>query len=70
MKREFTVVIERGESGLLIGSVPGLHGAHSQGANVEELLDNMREVIELCLEEYPEDTNKPAEFIGIHRIAV
>ena len=69
MKREFTVVIEKAESGMLIGTVPGLHGAHSQGASVEELLENMREVIELCLEEWGDDAAS-TELVGVHRIAV
>lgn len=70
MKREFTVVVERGEDGYLIGSVPGLHGAHSQGATLDELMENMREVIELCLEDAEEQDDLPTEVIGIHRIAV
>ena len=70
MNREFTVVIEKGEDGFLIGSVPGLHGAHSQGETLDELLANMREVIELCLEESSEEDMQQAEFIGVHRIAV
>lgn len=69
MKREFTVVVERGEDGYLIGSVPGLHGAHSQGATLDELMENMREVIELCLEDAEEQDDLPTEVIGIHRIA-
>ena len=69
MKREFTVVVERGEDGYLIGSVPGLHGAHSQGATLDELMENMREVIELCLEDADEQDDLPTEVIGIHRIA-
>jgi predicted RNase H-like HicB family nuclease len=70
VKREFTVVVERGEDGYLIGSVPGLHGAHSQGATLDELMENMREVIELCLEDAEEQDDLPTEVIGIHRIAV
>ena len=70
MKREFTVVVERGEDGYLIGSVPGLHGAHSQGATLDELMENMREVIELCLEDADEQDDLPTKVIGIHRIAV
>ncbi len=50
MAREFTVVVEQGEK-YLIGTVIGLHGAHSQGATLDELLANMREVIALCFEE-------------------
>ena len=70
MKREFTVVVERGEDGYLIGSVPGLHGAHSQGATLDELMENMREVIELCLEDADEQDDLATKVIGIHRIAV
>lgn len=41
-------VIERDlETGLLVGSVPGLPGAHTQGATVEEVRQNLAEVIEL-----------------------
>lgn len=70
MKREFTVVVEQDPSGVLIGSVPGLHGAHSQGEDLAELMTNMREVIELCLEHLGEDFESPLEVVGIHRIAV
>ena len=71
MKREFTVVIEKGEDGYLIGTVPSLHGAHSQGRTVEELLGRMREVIELCLEELGDDADEGSpELVGVHRLAV
>lgn len=70
MKREFTVVIERGESGMLVGYVPGMHGAHSQAETLDELLANMREVIELCLEEMGAEVEPELEFVGIHRVAV
>jgi predicted RNase H-like HicB family nuclease len=45
-------VIERDiETGLLVGSVPGLPGAHTQGATVEEVHQNLAEVIELLRDE-------------------
>ena len=49
--REFYVVIEKDEDGSLVGTVSGLKGAYSHGCDFEELMVNMREVIELCLEE-------------------
>jgi len=52
MKREFTVVVEQGEDGYLIGSVPELPGCFSQGKTVDELLERMKEAISLCLEEF------------------
>ena len=48
---EFAVVIEFDEeSGMYMGSVPNLPLAISQGATLEELRENMREVIELVLD--------------------
>ena len=41
-------VIERDiATGLLVGSVPGLAGAHTQDETVEEVRRNLAEVIEL-----------------------
>lgn len=67
--RAFTAVIERDvETGLLVGSVPGFPGAHSQGVNFEELQSNLREVIAMLLED-----GEPAmqgEFVGTQLVTV
>lgn len=39
------------ETGSLVGSVPGVPGAHTQGATVEEVRSNLAEVVELLREE-------------------
>jgi predicted RNase H-like HicB family nuclease len=49
--REFYVVIERDEDGYYVGEVPQLRACYSQGRTLEELLENIREVIRMCLEE-------------------
>ena len=50
--RNFTAVVERDpETNLFVGYVPGFPGAHSQGATLEELRDNLKEVIEMLLED-------------------
>ena len=49
--REFTVIIERDEDGWLVGSVPALRGCHTQASSMEELLENVKDAILLCLEE-------------------
>jgi predicted RNase H-like HicB family nuclease len=38
------------ESKLYIGIVPGVTGAHTQGASLDELHTNLTEVLQLCLE--------------------
>ena len=51
--REFTVIIEQDEDGWLVGSVPSLRGCHTQARNMEDLLENIKEAILLCLEAEP-----------------
>ena len=52
MKSTYTAVVEKdADTGLLVGYVPGFPGAHSQGATMDELRENLREVIEMLLED-------------------
>ncbi len=67
--RKFTAVVERcSETGLYVGYVPGFPGAHTQAASLDELNDNLREVIEMLLEdgEPPLET----EFVGTQNVLV
>ena len=50
MLTKFAVLIEQDEEGWLVGSVPSLHGCHTQARTMAELLERMEEVIRLCLE--------------------
>lgn len=67
--RHFSAVIERDpDTGLFVGFVPGFPGAHSQGATLDELNANLREVISMLLED-----GEPAlesEFIGVQNVAI
>lgn len=69
MKREFYVLIERDEDGFFVGEVPQLRGCYTQGRTLDELLKNIQEVIELCLEELPDLQNLP-EFVGVQKVLV
>jgi predicted RNase H-like HicB family nuclease len=69
MKREFYVVIEQDEDGIFVGEVPQLPGCYTQGHTLDELMNNIREVIELCLEELTENEVWP-EFVGIQKVLV
>jgi predicted RNase H-like HicB family nuclease len=66
--KEFYVVIERDEDGIYIGEVPQLKACYSQGETIDELMQNMREVIEMSLEELEEEST--TEFIGVQRLVV
>ena len=48
--KTFAAVVERcPDTNLYVGHVPGFPGAHSQGATLEELIRNLREVIAMLL---------------------
>jgi predicted RNase H-like HicB family nuclease len=49
-----------------VGHVPGFPGAHTQGETLDELQANLKEVIELLLEEGEPELE--TEFIGIQTI--
>ena len=51
--KTFTAFVERdADTGLFVGWVPGFPGAHSQGQTLNELRANLREVVEMLLEEF------------------
>ena len=66
--RNFTVLIEKDEDGSYVGSVPSIRGCHSQGSSMEELLKNIKEAIELCLE--VEKDIPVEEFVGVQQIPI
>ena len=58
------------ETRLYVGIVPGIPGAHSQGATLDELHGNLKEVLELCLEEYSGVPGDLPQFVGLQQIEV
>jgi predicted RNase H-like HicB family nuclease len=50
MAKQFDVVVERDSDGFSVASVPSLAGCHTQARSLDELMDRIREAIELCLE--------------------
>jgi predicted RNase H-like HicB family nuclease len=67
--RTFNIIVERDpDTGILVGTVPGWPGAHSQGATIEELESNLREVIAMLLEDG--DPKFDLTFVGLQTIQV
>ena len=62
------VVVLDPETGLYVGSVPGLAGAHTQAATLDELVANLAEVTALVLEEEPELRANLPLFVGVQQI--
>ena len=69
MRRTFTAVVERDtDTGLYVGFVPGFPGAHTQAETLDELNANLREVVEMLLEDGQVEVE--AEFIGTQLVEV
>jgi len=62
------IVIEQDEDGVYIVSCPSFKACRSYGATIDEAIANIREVIEMCIEESePTEMNN---FIGFREIEV
>jgi len=65
----YTAVIEHcPDTQLYVGYVPGFPGAHSQGATLDELHANLREVIAMLLEDG--EPTMESEFVGVQTLRV
>ncbi len=66
--KTFTAYVEWDpETQRYVGIVPGIPGAHTQAATLDELRQNLKEVLELCLEEEAIDV---PHFVGIQQIEI
>ena len=67
--KTYTAVVERcPDTKLFVGYGPGVPGAHSQGATLDELNRNLQEVIDMLLEDG--EPKLEAEFVGTQAITV
>ncbi|MCL1862101.1 MAG: type II toxin-antitoxin system HicB family antitoxin [Defluviitaleaceae bacterium] len=69
MKLNFTVLIEQGEDGAYIATVPSLKSCYTQASTMSELLEKVREVILLCLD-VESDMPLTNKFIGVQQMEV
>jgi len=68
---EFDVVIVEDEAGGYVAFVPALPGCHTQGDTLQELMDNVKEAIDLYLETLTEDEKKDLlqqRVVGIQKV--
>ena len=72
-KRTFQVIVEQDEDGFFVAECLALRACYSQGRTFEEVIENITDVIELCLEEYKSAKRKipkQPEIIGVKRIEI
>ncbi|NTU52603.1 MAG: type II toxin-antitoxin system HicB family antitoxin [Chlorobiaceae bacterium] len=67
--KSYTAIVERcHDTGLYVGFIPGFPGAHTQAESLDELNQNLREVVEMLLEDG--DPELESEFIGTQNVIV
>jgi predicted RNase H-like HicB family nuclease len=67
-KFNFPVIIEVDEDGVYIVSCPLFKGCHSYGNTIEEAIQNIKEVIEMCLEEI--NLEELSKYVGIETVEI
>ena len=72
-KHDFQIIIEQDEAGYFVAECPALKACYAQGETYEEVMENIIDVISLCLEDF-QATGKPvprqAEIIGVRHVEV
>lgn len=69
MTCSFTVLLEQGEDGAYIATVPALKSCYTQADTLPEVLAKIQEVIQLCLE-VENDLPAPTKFIGVQQMEI
>jgi len=69
-KLHLPIIIEQDEDGYYIVSCPVFKGCHSYGKTIEEALNNIREVVEMCLEEQGINPEEYNQFVGFRELEV
>lgn len=70
----FRVLIEQDENDVFVASVPSLQGCYTEGNTFEEVIENVKDVINLHLEAREEKALLPddseTEFVGIKNLEI
>ena len=65
--RNFTVLIEQDEDGMYVAKVPDIQGCYTQGKTIQQVMERIKEAIQVCLEADKEQ-NPPMKFIEYNKL--
>lgn len=65
---QFTVYIEQDEDGVFVGSVPSIPSCYAEGETQSQMLENLSEVLRLCLRNTDQNALQKNKFIGIQHL--
>lgn len=69
----FQVIVEQDEAGYFVAECPALKACYTQGRTYEEVIENIKDVISLCLADLKarrQRVPKQPEIIGVKRVEV
>ncbi len=69
MTHQYDVLVEKDSAGNFVASVPAPPGCHTQARSLDQLMQRIREAIELCIE-VNGDSVEPLDFVGIQRVSI
>lgn len=70
-RQPYTAVIEQDTAtGYYVAYIPDLPGAHTQAETLEELQQNLKEVVELVLEDYDPKHKPESHFVGTQLVTM
>ncbi len=64
------ILVEQDEDNFYIVSCPVFKGCHSYGSTIDEALKNIREVVEICIEEEKEKPVEINRFVGFREMQI
>ena len=64
------ILVEQDEDNVYIVSCPVFKGCHSYGKTIDEALVNIREVIDMCIDEEKEKVSGINRFVGFREMQV
>ena len=62
---DFNVIIEQDEDGIYVARAPEIEGCYTQGKNLQEVLERIKEAIEVCLEADKEEIISIGKKLGV-----
>ena len=67
---EYTVIVRKAPDGFYVAGCPLIPEAHAQGQTYDECMDNIKEVLELCLEYRKERGEEIPQEIEVKKVTV
>lgn len=64
------ILVEQDEDNFYIVSCPVFKGCHSYGSTIDEALENIKEVIDMCVEEEKEKASEINRFVGFREMQI